>query len=177
MNRLALFGYVMVALVLTGCFRIRPENDTGFVPDSPVYLSEAARPLVGKEETDVVVKAEETVRNEPLETQFIRSVEDAVLPRHLDRERRKSWRRVLYGSTAAAFAVVAAVIGLACGILYSVGGFFVDLFTRGLNWGTLLAFGAIIGMPVVFAAFGFGIGLAFGVVARLLRSARKPGTA
>ena len=43
-------------------------------------------------------------------------------------------------------ALLGAAVGLACGVLYSVGGFFVDLFTIGLNRGTLLAFGALIGM-------------------------------
>jgi len=51
-----------------------------------------------------------------------------------------------------------AIVGLACGLFYSVGGFFYDLFTLGLNWGTLMAFGAIVGMPVVFGAFGFCLG-------------------
>ena len=48
-----------------------------------------------------------------------------------------------------------AYLGLVCGVLYSVGGFFYDLFTTGLNWGTAMAFGALVGMPAVFGAFGF----------------------
>jgi len=51
-----------------------------------------------------------------------------------------------------------AYVGLACGVLYSVGGFFVDLLTIGLNWGTVLAFGELVGMPVIFGAFGFVVG-------------------
>jgi hypothetical protein len=34
----------------------------------------------------------------------------------------------------------------------------VDLLTIGLNWGTLMAFGALLGMPLVFGAFGFFLG-------------------
>ena len=66
-------------------------------------------------------------------------------------------------------ALLGAAVGLACGVLYSVGGFFVDLFTIGLNQGTLMAFGALIGMPVIFAAAGLGAGLLPGVVLRLFR--------
>ena len=51
-----------------------------------------------------------------------------------------------------------AYLGLFCGVLYSFGGFFYDLFTTGLNWGTAMAFGALIGMPVVFGTFGFVLG-------------------
>lgn len=50
--------------------------------------------------------------------------------------------------------VVMGFVGLAAGILYSVGGFLYELLTWNLNRGTLLAFGAIIGMPVVFVPFG-----------------------
>lgn len=46
-------------------------------------------------------------------------------------------------------------LGLACGVLYSFGGFIVDLLTIGLNWGTAMAFGALVGMPVLFGSFGF----------------------
>ena len=52
-------------------------------------------------------------------------------------------------------AVIMAVAGLIAGILYSFGGLIYDLFTIGLNGGTALAFFALIGMPVLFAAFGF----------------------
>lgn len=55
-------------------------------------------------------------------------------------------------------------VGFACGILYSVGGFFVDLFTIGLNWGTVLAFGALVGMPVIFGVVGFAGGAAIDLV-------------
>jgi len=52
-----------------------------------------------------------------------------------------------------------AYLGLVCGVLYSVGGLFYDALTVGLNWGTAMAFGAIVGMPVVFGAFGFFLGV------------------
>ena len=58
-----------------------------------------------------------------------------------------------------------ALVGLACGVLYSVGGFFVDLFTVGLNWGTAMAFGALVGMPVIFGAIGFCFGALGALVA------------
>ena len=68
-------------------------------------------------------------------------------------------------------------LGLVCGVLYSVGGFFVDLFTIGLNWGTVLAFGALVGMPVIFGVFGFLLGaliaLVIGGVGRVLDRMRR----
>ncbi len=51
-----------------------------------------------------------------------------------------------------------AAVGLACGVAYSVGGFFVDLATTGLNAGTALAFLALLGMPALFGAVGFASG-------------------
>ena len=57
-----------------------------------------------------------------------------------------------------------AVIGLALGILYSVGGLIIDVMTIGLNAGTALAFMALIGMPVIFGAIGWIIGLLFAVL-------------
>jgi len=68
--------------------------------------------------------------------------------------------------------IVMAVAGLIAGILYAFGGFFYELFTNTLNTGTALAFGALIGMPLTFAVFGFfagGIGaLVYNVLARKL---------
>lgn len=64
-----------------------------------------------------------------------------------------------------------AYVGLACGIVYSVGGLVYDLATIGLNWGTLLAFGALIGMPLLFAAVGFVGGALVGLVGGGSRSA------
>ena len=58
-------------------------------------------------------------------------------------------------------AVLFALIGLICGILYSFGGLVIDTLvsfdwltsaeTSGLSYGTILAFGAVIGMPLIFA--------------------------
>jgi hypothetical protein len=66
-------------------------------------------------------------------------------------------------------AVLMAGVGFVCGVLYSGIGFFIDLFGPGLNTGTALAFMALIGMPVMFAAFGFVAGaigaLVYNVVA------------
>jgi hypothetical protein len=66
-------------------------------------------------------------------------------------------------------AIIMAFFGLALGILYSFGGFFIDLFvsldlvttteTPGLSYGTVLAFGALVGMPAIFAAVGFLTGI------------------
>ena len=62
-----------------------------------------------------------------------------------------------------------ALLGLLLGIIYSVGGLVVDSMvslgwlvsseTPGLSEGTLLAFGALIGMPLIAAAVGLIIGL------------------
>ena len=64
-----------------------------------------------------------------------------------------------------------AVIGLFAGIVYSVGGAIIDALvsagwvstdeTPGLSFGTILAFGALAGMPLIGAAAGFVVG-AFG---------------
>lgn len=51
------------------------------------------------------------------------------------------------------------LLGLLAGIIYSVGGFFYDLFTIGLNAGTALAFLALAGMPLIAAVCGFALGL------------------
>ncbi len=68
-------------------------------------------------------------------------------------------------------ALVMAIVGLIAGILYSFGGLIIDALvsigwvssasasTLGLGFGTVLAFGALIGMPIIFGAFGFFVGL------------------
>ncbi len=55
--------------------------------------------------------------------------------------------------------IVVGLIGLVCGVLYATIGTIIDLSTIGLNAGTALAYLAIIGMPVIFASFGFATGL------------------
>jgi hypothetical protein len=66
-------------------------------------------------------------------------------------------------------AVLFALLGLVAGILYSVGGFFIDVLvtlnivytpeTPGLSYGTLLAFGALMVMPFMCAVVGFALRL------------------
>jgi hypothetical protein len=61
------------------------------------------------------------------------------------------------------------LIGLLLGILYSFGGLIIDASvtlgwitsseTQGLSYGTILAFGALIGMPIIFTSFGFILGM------------------
>ncbi len=66
-------------------------------------------------------------------------------------------------------AFLLALIGLLAGIIYSFGGLIIDTLvslgwissneTPGLSYGTILAFGALIGMPVIFAIAGFIAGI------------------
>ena len=66
-------------------------------------------------------------------------------------------------------AILFAICGLIAGILYSFGGLIIDVMvsigwlvsqeTPGLSYGTVLAFGALVGMPLIFAACGFILGL------------------
>ena len=56
--------------------------------------------------------------------------------------------------------------GFVCGVAYSFGGLVVDLFTIGLNWGTALAFMALVLMPVISATLGFLVGALFALVVR-----------
>jgi hypothetical protein len=65
--------------------------------------------------------------------------------------------------------ILGALIGLLCGLIYSFGGLLVDTLvtlgwyatdeTPGLSYGTVLAFGALVGMPLIFATAGFVLGL------------------
>lgn len=65
-------------------------------------------------------------------------------------------------------AVIMAAAGLLAGIIYSFGGFIYELSTGSLNWGTALAFGALIGMPLLFALFGFVAGAIGAVIYNLI---------
>ncbi len=72
-------------------------------------------------------------------------------------------KRIDVTSSAIHIGAAMAVIGLVAGLVYAVGGLFTDLATAGFKTGTALAFGALIGMPVVFGlagAFWGGIGAA-----------------
>jgi hypothetical protein len=67
-------------------------------------------------------------------------------------------------------AVLFGLVGLILGILYSFGGLLIDILvsldllsasameTPGLSWGTVLAFGALIAMPLILATIGFVLG-------------------
>jgi hypothetical protein len=78
-------------------------------------------------------------------------------------------KRVGVFSFAKLQAVMLGIVGLLLGVLYSFGGLVVDVLvtlgwitsseTPGLSYGTVLAFGALIGMPVIFGIFGFVVGL------------------
>ena len=71
-------------------------------------------------------------------------------------------------------AVQMGLLGFIVGILYSFGGFIIDLMvsigwirsseTPGLSYGTALAFFALIGMPLLFAVFGFLYGMIASIV-------------
>ena len=57
-------------------------------------------------------------------------------------------------SLAKILTIIMGFIGLICGILYSVGGFIYEALRGMLNPGTALAFFALLGMPLLFAAAG-----------------------
>ncbi|MCJ7467235.1 MAG: DUF3566 domain-containing protein [Maribacter sp.] len=75
---------------------------------------------------------------------------------------------------------LAGLIGLICGMLYSFGGLVIDILvsagltsaiemeTPGLSFGTVLAFGVLIGMPLIFAVAGFLLGLVEAVLYNLV---------
>ena len=75
--------------------------------------------------------------------------------------------------------VLGALIGLIAGILYSFGGFIIDVLvtigwvvtseTPGLSYGTVFAFGALIGMPLIGAIIGFIVGLIGTLLYNLLK--------
>jgi hypothetical protein len=72
--------------------------------------------------------------------------------------------------TSMRFAKWSAYLGLVCGVLYSFGGVVVDLLTMGLNLGTVMAFGALVGMPAVFGGFGFFLGTLVALAAQGVRA-------
>lgn len=72
--------------------------------------------------------------------------------------------------TAKMLAKWMAYLGLVCGVLYSVGGLVHDMLTIGLNWGTAMAFMALVGMPAIFGAFGFLCGALGALVAGGVRA-------
>lgn len=82
---------------------------------------------------------------------------------------RKKLNRIGIISMAKFQAFLMALVGLLVGILYSLGGLLIDALvslnfiisneTPGLSYGTILAFGALIGMPIIFAIVGFITGI------------------
>jgi len=76
-------------------------------------------------------------------------------------------------------ALLGALIGFVCGILYSFGGLIIDVLvssdlltsaameTPGLSYGNVLAFGSLIGMPIIFTIAGFLLGLVEAVLYNL----------
>jgi hypothetical protein len=77
-------------------------------------------------------------------------------------------------SFAKSQALLGALLGLVAGIIYSFGGLFIDTLvtlrwvttteTPGLSYGTVLAFGALIGMPLI----GLIAGLVTGFISAIL---------
>jgi len=77
----------------------------------------------------------------------------------------KTLNRIRVFSFAKFQAVLMALVGLLAGTLYSFGGLIIDALvsfglitseeTPGLSYATVLAYGAIIVMPLLFAATGF----------------------
>ncbi len=73
--------------------------------------------------------------------------------------------------------ILAALVGLIAGVLYSFGGLIIDTLvsfewfvtseTSGLSYGTILAFGALMGMPIIFASIGFFIGIIEAIIYNL----------
>ena len=81
-------------------------------------------------------------------------------------------KRIGVSFSAILVGIMMSFMGLIAGILYAFGGFFLELFTATLNTGTALAFGALIGMPVIFGLFGLVAGaigaILYNVAARRL---------
>lgn len=70
--------------------------------------------------------------------------------------------------------VLMGMVGLLCGITYAFGGLAIDTLvslnwipsteTPGLSHGTILAFGALVGMPLI----GVGVGIVLGILSAVL---------
>jgi hypothetical protein len=86
----------------------------------------------------------------------------------------KKTKKINMFSFAKLQAIMEGLLGLLCGIIYSFGGLFVDLLvslgrvtsteTSGLSQGTLLAFGALIAIPVLLSITGFLLGIIQGLL-------------
>jgi len=65
--------------------------------------------------------------------------------------------------------ILFSTFGLICGVIYSFGGLIVDLIeTGGLNYGSALAFFALIGMPLIGLGLGIGLGICEGILYNIL---------
>lgn len=92
-------------------------------------------------------------------------------------EIKKKIKKIGVFSFARFQAALGGLIGILCGILYSFGGLIIDATvtigwinsteTPGLSYGTILAFGALIGMPILFSIAGFVIGIAEAILYNL----------
>ena len=81
----------------------------------------------------------------------------------------KTIKKIGVLSTGKLSAVWMGLFGIVAGVLYSFGGLAIDTLvtlevissaeTPGLSFGTVLAFGALIGMPALFALYGFVVGV------------------
>ncbi len=89
-------------------------------------------------------------------------------------------KRIKVLSFAKFQAILMALLGLLCGVLYSIGGLFIDTLvtlqflspetwsTPGLSYGTVLALGALSGMPIIFGLAGFFGGIVEAVLHNLV---------
>ncbi|MEL6820139.1 MAG: hypothetical protein AAFP70_00160 [Calditrichota bacterium] len=87
------------------------------------------------------------------------------------------WQEIF--SYAELLSILFAALGFIAGLFYAFGGLVVDALTtigwvapetfgtNGLGWGTVLAFEALIGMPLLFGAVGWGIGFLIALIVRL----------
>lgn len=66
--------------------------------------------------------------------------------------------RISVASATKHLALFGALAGLICGILYAGGGLIIDIIEGNLGVGTILAFGALLGMPLIGAAYGAVLG-------------------
>jgi|GEM_PF-1082931 len=87
------------------------------------------------------------------------------------------WQEIF--SYAELLFILFAALGFVAGVFYAFGGLVIDTLltigwvapetfgTTGLGWGTVLAFGALIGMPLLFGVSGWGIGFIIAFIVRL----------
>lgn len=64
--------------------------------------------------------------------------------------------------------VVFGSIGVVAGLVYAIGGAIYDLINGQLGFGTVLAFMAIVGMPLLFGGIAFVLGVVIAVVYNII---------